>query len=114
MPSFSRQLFSGSTNGKPINIAATASPGTLIHTAHATDKDVVYLELCDYGAVDTICTVEIGTTGSYQTFRVKVLKDSGPVVAIEKITLTGSQEVRVFCSAANEVVAFGHVDRITP
>jgi hypothetical protein len=35
MASFSRQLLSGSTNGKPIPVAATATPGTLLHTVAA-------------------------------------------------------------------------------
>ena len=45
MATFSRVLLSGGTSGAPIPVAATATPGTLIHTAvaGATSFDEVYL-----------------------------------------------------------------------
>jgi hypothetical protein len=45
MPTFSRQLLSGSTNGREIPVAATATPGTLLHTGvtGTTAFDEVYL-----------------------------------------------------------------------
>ena len=33
MATFTKKKLSGSTDGKPIAVAATATPGTLIHTA---------------------------------------------------------------------------------
>jgi hypothetical protein len=35
MATFSKQILSGSTNGRPISISASASPGTIIHTAQS-------------------------------------------------------------------------------
>ena len=45
MATFSRVLLSGGTSGAPIPVAATATPGTLVHTAvaGATSFDEVYL-----------------------------------------------------------------------
>ena len=48
MATFNKRLLSGSTNGRMIKIAATATPGTTIHTATTTstandDCDEIYL-----------------------------------------------------------------------
>ena len=35
MATFSKQLLSGSTNGRPIAVSASATPGTIIHTSQS-------------------------------------------------------------------------------
>ena len=60
MATYSKQLLSGSTNGKNIEVAATASAGTTIHTAVAgtSDMDEIWLYACNTDSSDrklTIC-----------------------------------------------------------
>ena len=45
MATYTKRLLSGSTNGRPIKVAATATPGTTIHTAvtGTTDFDEVWI-----------------------------------------------------------------------
>jgi len=43
MATFSKVILSGSTNGKAVKVAATATAGTTIHTAHATALDEIWL-----------------------------------------------------------------------
>ena len=52
MSSLSKQLLSGSTNGRMIKVVAVATPGTLIHTAiaGAVDIDEVWLYACNTDA----------------------------------------------------------------
>ena len=59
-----RQLLSGSTNGRGVKVAATATPGTLIHTAHATSLDEVWLWCVNSDSAACKLTVEFGGTTS--------------------------------------------------
>lgn len=43
MATITRAVLSGSSDGEMIPVIAVASPGTLIHTAHATSLDAIYL-----------------------------------------------------------------------
>jgi hypothetical protein len=43
MATFSKLVLSGSTDGRMVLVAATATLGTTIHTAHATDQDEIWL-----------------------------------------------------------------------
>lgn len=62
MATFSRLLLSGSTNGREIPVAATATPGTAIHTAVSgtTSFDEVYLWASNVTGAAATLTVEWG------------------------------------------------------
>ena len=62
MATFSKQKFSESTNGRQIKVVATASSGTLIHTAHATAFDEVWLYAVNDTATDRLLTIQWGGT----------------------------------------------------
>ena len=67
MATFTKRLLSGSTDGRPILVAATGSPGTAIHTAVAgtTSFDEVWLyAACATTGSNAILTVEYGGTTS--------------------------------------------------
>ena len=61
MAVYSRALLSGSTNGAPIPVAATATPGTLLHTAVTGSgaSDEVYLWASNVTAAAATLTVEL-------------------------------------------------------
>jgi len=48
-------VLSGSTDGKPIVITATESPGNLIHTASATEIDEIWIYLSNSRVISS-CT----------------------------------------------------------
>ena len=62
MPSYSKQLLSGSTNGRGILVAATATAGTLIHTAVSgtSSLDEVWLYAHNTSASAVKLTLEWG------------------------------------------------------
>ena len=111
----SRQLLSGSTNGRGVKVAATATPGTTIHTAHATSLDEVWLWCVNSDTVARKLTVEFGgTTSPDDLIEVAIPAESGLVLVSPGLTVTGGVVVRAFAATANVLVVMGHVNRITP
>ena len=60
MTIFTATLLSGSTNGKPIAVAATATPGTLVHSAvdGTASYDEVYIWASNVTASVATLTIE--------------------------------------------------------
>jgi len=113
--SVSKQFLSGSTNGRPVKVVATATAGTTIHTAHATDKDEIWLWAVNSDVVDRKLTIEFGgTTSPDDTIELLVLAESGLLLVIPGLVLSGSLLMRAFCATANVVCVSGFVNRITP
>ncbi len=117
MATYSRQLLSGSTNGRPKKIAATASPGDTVHTAVSgtTSFDEVYLWLTNTHASPVDVTVEFGGTTSPDDHVVKALQLPAKSPAIPILTgqvLNNGLVVKVFASVTNVVLATGFVNRI--
>ena len=111
----SRQLLSGSTNGRGVKVAATATPGTTIHTAHATSLDEVWLWCVNTDTAARKLTVEFGgTTSPDDLIEVGIPSESGLVLVSPGLTVTGGVVVRAFAATANVLVVMGHVNRITP
>ena len=111
----SRQLLSGSTNGRGVKVAATATPGTTIHTAHATSLDEVWLWCVNSDTAARKLTVEFGgTTSPDDLIEVTIPAESGLVLVSPGWTVTGSVVVRAFAATANVLVVTGYVNRIAP
>jgi hypothetical protein len=115
MATFSKQKFSESTNGRQIKVVATASSGTLIHTAHSTAFDEVWLYAVNDTATDRLLTIQWGgTTATDDDIEYTVKAQNGLYLIIPGLILTGSTTVRAFCAAAaNAIQISGYVNRIT-
>lgn len=114
MPTYSKQKLSSSTDGKLIRIGATATPGTTIHTAHATDLDEVWLYAVNSDTTARKLTIEFGgTTAPNDTIEVTIQPESGLAVVVPGLILTNSLLVRAFCATADVVMVGGYVNRIT-
>ena len=115
--SVEKRLLSASTDGAPIKIAATASSGTLIHTATAsttTVKDEVWIWLMNTHTASQSCTIQFGGTASPDNeIVVTVPSRAGLALAIPGFVLQNAKEVRAFASQANTMLAVGFVNRIT-
>lgn len=111
---------SGSTNYRGIKVVATASTGTTIHATGTSSTTIDQITLYAYNS-DTssrLVTVEYGgTTAPDDNIKVTVPAQSG-LMLLCQLPLTGTgaaaSTVRVFAAAANVVVIFGWVDRVTP
>lgn len=111
----SRQLLSGSTNGRGVKVAATATPGTTIHTAHATSLDEVWLWCVNSDTAARKLTVEFGgTTSPDDLIEVSIPSESGLMLVSPGLTVTGGVVVRAFAAVANVLNVMGHVNRLTP
>lgn len=118
MATYSRQLLSGSTNGKPIPVAATATPGTLIHTAVAgtTGFDEVYLWVSNVTGSAATLTLEFGGTsdpGDHMIKAVSIPANSGPTPVSFGQVLQNGLVVRAFSGTASALNVSGFVNRIS-
>lgn len=114
MATISKQFLSGSTNGRGVKVAATATAGTTIHTAHATAKDEVWLFAYNSHTADVELTIEWGgATVPDDTIKVTIPPDAGGLVVVPGWIISNSLVVRAFANQANVVVIHGYVNRIS-
>lgn len=117
MATYTKELLSGTpADGRVIPVAATATPGTLIHTAHATSKDEVYLWVSNVTGVAATLTLEWGGVtdpGDHMTKAVSVPANSPPIPIVTGVPLTNSKVVRAFSGTASALNISGYVNRIT-
>lgn len=102
----------GLPDGTPVKIVATATAGTLFHTAHATALDEIYLYLMNTDTVQRTVTVEFGGATAPDFSLIYVLEAKDFILAVPGIPLTNSKTVRAFASAANVCNMSGFVNRI--
>lgn len=107
-----KQLLSESTNGSPIQITSTSSPGNLIHTASSTEIDEVWLYLSNYHSSDVLVTVQWGGTATLNVINQMVPNNAGLFLAIPGLVLSNSNIVRCYADTANVVSVIGFVNRI--
>jgi uncharacterized membrane protein YjjP (DUF1212 family) len=116
MATFSKRFLSGSTNGRQILVAATASPGTLIHTATTgtTSIDEVWIYAVNSSINAVKLTVQFGgTTVNSDDIELSILPESGLTLVVPGLPLQNSLEVRAFASVTNVINISGYVNRIS-
>lgn len=115
MATITKVIPSGSTNGKPIKIAATATAGTTFHTTGSgtVNFDEVWMWLSNTDTTDRICTIEFGGTTSPDNHIKITVPASSTVLAVPGILLCNSLTVAVFAATANVVTMSGYINRIT-
>ena len=113
-------LLSGSSQGQPILVAATGTPGTAIHATgiSATVFDEIWLYAQNSDTTDRKLTIEFGgTTSPNNLIEVTIPAESGPRLVVPGIRLTGTgaaaTTTRAFCASANVVTILGNVNRGT-
>lgn len=118
MATYSRVLLSGSTNGKPIPVAATATPGTTIHTAQSgtTGFDEVYAWVSNVTATAATLTIEWGGTtdpGDHMVKAVSVPANSPPIPIVTGQVLNNALVMKAFSGTASALNITGYVNRIS-
>lgn len=118
MATFSKQILSGSTDGKGIKVAATASSGTTIHTASTTTTtlDEVWLYAQNTSASDVKLTIQWGgTTSPDDDIEFTVKAENGLYLIVPGLILKGNATalvVRAFAATTNVITIHGYVNRI--
>jgi len=113
---YQKRKLSGSTDGRGIKVGATATPGTLIHTAlssvAANEWDEVFIEAVNTSASAVKLTVEWGgTTSPDDLIEITIPAESGFTEVIPGHVLQNGAVVRAFADTANVVVLHGSVNR---
>lgn len=108
----SKQFLSGSTNGRNVKVAATATAGTLIHTAHATDKDEIWAWATNTSTADVKLTLEWGgVTSPDDLVEITIPPELGDFPIVRGCILSGSVVFRAFAASANVINIRGFVNR---
>jgi hypothetical protein len=105
MATYTKVKLSGSTDGRAIKVAATATPGTTIHTGSstATTYDEVWLYAVNSDTTARKLTIEWGgTTSPDDLIELTIAAESGLVLV-----------VKAFCATADVVTIHGYVNQIT-
>ena len=118
---FSKVLLSGSTYGKAVKVAATATAGTTIHATgtSATILDEIWIYAVNSSASSVKLTIEWGeATAPDGNIEVTVLPEAGLVTIIPGLVLSGTGSaattVKAFAGTTNVIMLSGYVNRITP
>lgn len=119
MATFSKTILSGSTDGKGIKVAATATAGTTVHTGSSTPTtlDEIWLYAVNTSASDVKLTVEWGGVASPDDhIEYTVKAENGLYLIAAGLLIKGNATplvVRAFAATANVIVVHGYVNRIT-
>lgn len=119
MASFSKVLLSGSTGGRLIKVAATATTGTTIHATGTSSSilDEVWLYAVNSDTVDRKLTIEFGgTTSPDDLIEQTITAESGLFLVVPGLLMSGTgsaaRTITAFAAAANVVLIGGYVNRI--
>ena len=119
MATFSKIALSGSTDGKMVKVAATATAGTTLHTGSstATTFDEVWLYAVNSSASAVKLTIEWGGVSSPDDLiELSIAAESGLVLVSPGLVIKGNATplvVRAFAATANVINIAGYVNRIT-
>ena len=119
MATYTKVKLSGSTDGRAIKVAATATAGTTIHagstTATTYDEIWLYAQNTDTSAVKL--TLEWGgTSAPDDLIELTVPAESGLVLVAPGLIIKGAATaliVRAFAATANVITIHGYVNQIT-
>lgn len=115
----SKVILSGSTDGKAIKVAATATPGTTIHTGSSSPgvAHEIWLYAMNTDTADRKLTIEWGASASPDDLiEITVPAESGLRVISPGLLIQGNASplvVRAFAAAANVITIHGFYRSIT-
>jgi hypothetical protein len=118
MAAFSKIILSGSTDGKQIKVAQTATAGTLIHTGPTNTAHLheIWLYAVNTSASDVKLTVEYGGAASPDDhIEYTVKAENGLYLIIPGLLIKGNATaltVRAFAATTNVICISGYVNVI--
>jgi hypothetical protein len=119
MATFSKIVLSGSTDGRLIKVAQTATAGTTIHTGSstATTIDELWLYAVNSDSTNRKLTIEWGGVDAPDDLIEQTIEaESGLFLVVAGLVIKGNATplvVRAFCATADVVMIGGYVNRIT-
>jgi hypothetical protein len=119
MATYTKNILSGSTDGRAILVAATSSPGTTIHTGPSatTSVDEVWLYAQNTSTSAVKLTVQWGgTTSPNDEIEVTIQPEAGLVCVAPGLLIKGNATplvVRAFAATTNVITIHGFDNSIT-
>lgn len=119
MTTFTKLPLSASTDGRAIKVAATATPGTTIHTgsATATTIDEVWIYAMNTDTEARKLTLEWGGTSSPDDLiEIELAAEAGLVLIVPGLLIVGNATplvVRAFAGTTNVITINGYVNRLS-
>jgi hypothetical protein len=113
---YKKRKLSESSDGRGIRVAATVTPGTLIHTAlsniAANEWDEVWIRAINTSGSSVKLTVEWGgTTAPDDLVEITIPAESGFTEVIPGHVLQNGAAVRAFADTADAIILHGFVNR---
>ena len=115
MPVFSGSILSGSTNGRPIPVVATATPGTAIHTSGAAGFEEVYLWATNITNAAATLTLEWGGVtdpGDHLVKAYPIPASSLPIPIALGQRIQGGVSIKAFSGTASAINITGYVNKV--
>ena len=115
MVAITKRQLSASTSGRGILVAATATPGTLIHTAVNTTNllDEVWAYAVNTDTTARELTLELGgVTSPNDLLEFTVPAEDGTYLLLPGWVYSDGVLIRAFAAAANVITIHGYVNRI--
>lgn len=119
MATYTKNILSGSTDGRGILVAATSSPGTTIHTGPTTTTsiDEVWLYAQNTSTSAVKLTIQWGgTTSPNDDIEMTIAAESGLVLVAPGLIIRGNATaliVRAFAATTNVITIHGYDNSIT-
>jgi hypothetical protein len=119
MATFSKTILSGSTDGKAVLVAQTATAGTLVHTGPTNTAHLheIWLYAVNTSATGVKLTVEWGdATAPNSHIELTIAAEAGLTLVVPGLILKGNASaltVRAFAASANVVSIHGFVNTIS-
>jgi hypothetical protein len=120
MANYNKVLLSGSSQGQPIKVVATSSPGTTVHTTgtSSTAKDEIWLYAYNSHSSSVLLTIQDGGTATPDNdIKISIPSQSGLTLIIPGLILTGTgsagNSVLAYAATTNVVTISGYVNRIS-
>ncbi len=119
MATFAKTTLSGSTDGKAVLVAQTATAGTLVHTGPTNTSQFheVWLYAVNTSGSSVKLTVEWGeATAPNGNIEVTIAAEAGLTLIIPGLLLKGNATaltVRAFAATANVIAIHGFVNTIS-
>ena len=113
---YKKRKLSASSDGRGIKVAATSSPGTLIHTALASvaqnEWDEIWIRAVNTSGSAVKLTLEWGgTTVPDDQVEITIPAEDGFHDVVLGHVLQNAQEIRAFAATADVIVLHGYVNR---
>lgn len=100
-------------NGAPIAVAATSSPGTILHTSSGTptQNDELFVYACNTGTATTNLFFQLAGTGSNNVIVNTIPASGGLSLQIPGCIITSGQSLRAYASVTNNINVVGYYQR---